>query len=48
MNKTNKGRLSKSETIKPGNFIERFCNKLTIKEEDTKKQQKEKKTLETC
>ena len=37
MNKTNKGRLSKSETIKPGNFIERFCNKLTIKEEDTKK-----------
>jgi transcription initiation factor TFIIIB Brf1 subunit/transcription initiation factor TFIIB len=36
MNKKNKERLNKSKSIKPDDFIERFCNKLTISEEITK------------
>lgn len=37
MNKTNKDRLSTSTTIKPSDFIERFCNKLKIDEIKTNK-----------
>lgn len=37
MNKTNKTRLSTSNTIKPTDFIERFCNRLNIDEEKTQK-----------
>jgi transcription initiation factor TFIIB len=36
MNKKNKERLNKSESIKPHDFIDRFCNKLGISEEITK------------
>ena len=35
MNKNNKDRLSKSDSIKPSDFIERFCNKLDIDENNT-------------
>lgn len=37
MNKSNKDRLSCSNTIKPSDFIERFCNKLEIDEIKTEK-----------
>lgn len=37
MNKANKDRLSASNTIKPSDFIERFCNKLNIDEIKTEK-----------
>lgn len=37
MNKSNKDRLSFSNTIKPSDFIERFCNKLEIDEIKTEK-----------
>lgn len=37
MNKKNKQRLNKSSSIKPDDFIERFCNKLNIIENDMKK-----------
>ena len=33
MNKSNKGRLSKTTSIKPGDLINRFCNKLNISED---------------
>tara|TARA_Y100000768_G_scaffold388507_1_gene384832 strand:- start:2689 stop:3693 length:1005 start_codon:yes stop_codon:yes gene_type:complete len=36
MNKNNKSRLSTKESIKPSDFIDRFCNKLHISEEDSK------------
>ena len=36
MNKKNKNRLSKSESINPNHFIERFCNRLKLDEEDIK------------
>ena len=36
MNKKNKKRLTKSEPIKPGDFIERFCNKLNMSDPITK------------
>ena len=36
MNKKNKKRLTKSSSIRPQDFIERFCNKLTIDDEITK------------
>ena len=34
MNKMNKNRLSKKDSINPNDFIERFCNKLNITEEN--------------
>ena len=34
MNKNNKNRLSKKDSINPNDFIERFCNKLNISEEN--------------
>lgn len=37
MNKSNKNRLSTSNTIKPNDFIERFCNRLGIDENKTHK-----------
>lgn len=37
MNKKNKKRLSKSISIHPEDFIERFCNRLELNKEDTKK-----------
>ena len=37
MNKKNKKRLSKSVSIHPEDFIERFCNRLKLNKEDTKK-----------
>ena len=36
MNKKNKSRLSKSNTVKPTDFIDRFCNKLDLTEDDNK------------
>ena len=35
MNKSNKNRLSTSNTIKPNDFIERFCNRLEIDDDKT-------------
>tara|TARA_B110000971_G_C20036452_1_gene514516 strand:+ start:67 stop:1047 length:981 start_codon:yes stop_codon:yes gene_type:complete len=37
MNKKNKNRISKTKSTKPGDFINRFCNKLNIPEKDTEK-----------
>jgi len=34
LNKINKNRIKKSNTVIPEDFIERFCNQLNIKEED--------------
>ncbi len=36
MNKNNKSRLTQSVSMKPNDFIERFCNKLKLSEEDTR------------
>ena len=35
MNKNNKTRLTQAKSMKPDHFIERFCNKLKLSEEDT-------------
>lgn len=37
MDKKNKDRISKTKSTKPADFINRFCNKLNIGEEDTEK-----------
>ena len=37
MDKKNKNRISKTKSTKPGDFINRFCNKLNIQEKDTEK-----------
>jgi len=37
MDKKNKNRISKTKSTKPEDFINRFCNKLNIKDRDTKK-----------
>ena len=37
MDKKNKNRISKTKSTKPEDFINRFCNKLEINEEDIEK-----------
>ena len=34
MNKSNRKRLTNTQSIKPEDFIERFCNKLKIEEDE--------------